>query len=42
VKSESGSPADPREILGTIVGIFRGELKIDIEGTHFEEKGECP
>jgi hypothetical protein len=42
VKSESGRPADPREILGTIVGIFGSEPKIDIEITDFEKTGERP
>jgi len=37
VKSESRRPADPREILGTIIGIFGSELKIDIEITEFEK-----
>jgi hypothetical protein len=42
VKSESGRSADPREILGTIVELFGSELKIDIEITDFEKKGERP
>jgi hypothetical protein len=36
VKFESERSGDPREILGTIVGIFGSELKIDIEITDFE------
>jgi hypothetical protein len=42
VKPESGSTADPREIFGTIVGSFGSELKIDIEITDLEKKGERP